>query len=79
MYKDKIKQCNMNQGHLRMVGVHSAVVRVRTERKLSKMSHVSAATECRTYSTKHIRPQIIPVALRAYIQQITTGHVVTQV
>lgn len=48
-----------------MVGVHSAVVRVRTERKLSEMSHESAATEYRTYGTKDMRPRMIPVGVRA--------------
>lgn len=51
-----------------MVGVHSAVVRARTEKELSKMSHVQAAIEYRTYSTRDTRPQMIPVALKTHKQ-----------
>lgn len=61
----------MNQGHLWMVGVHSAVVKVSTEKKLSKysqLSHVSAATEYRTYNTKVVRLQTTQVGLRAHKQ-----------
>lgn len=54
-----------------MVGVHSAVVKVSTEKKLSKysqLSHVSAATEYRTYNTKVVRLQTTQVGVRAHKQ-----------
>lgn len=46
-----------------MAGVHSALVRARTEQRLSKMSQAPAAIEFSTYSTKHTRPQRVPAAL----------------